>query len=89
VDTHKTTPPVDEAEGADLISRETRPEDTGKINIVLSVFNFNRTHRKVRYPQLQIGSDQEIANLVVAKMRQDWGEVPFAEGKFWRFDATH
>ena len=38
---------------------------------------------------LEIGSDVEIAERVATDFRQEFGEVLFADGEFWRYVGTH
>jgi hypothetical protein len=38
---------------------------------------------------LEIGSDVEIAERVATDFRQEFGEVVFADGEFWRYVGTH
>ena len=40
-------------------------------------------------PPLQLGSDVEIANRVAQFLRQQHGEVIFAEGRFWYYAGSH
>ncbi len=40
-------------------------------------------------PALQLGSDVEIANCVAQFLRQQHGEVIFAEGRFWYYAGSH
>ena len=42
-----------------------------------------------RLPQLQLGSDVEIADCVAQVLRQDRGEVIFCEGQFWYYAGSH
>src|SRR5262249_32390109 len=42
-----------------------------------------------RLPQLQLGSDIEIASCVAQALRQDRGEVIFSEGHFWYYVGSH
>jgi hypothetical protein len=39
--------------------------------------------------RLRSGSHAEIAQKIADTLSERYGEVPFCEGKFWRFDATH
>jgi phage/plasmid-associated DNA primase len=43
----------------------------------------------IRRQHLDIGSDVEIAERVAADFRQEFGEVVFADGDFWRYGGTH
>jgi hypothetical protein len=37
----------------------------------------------------RIGSDVEIAQRIIEKLEEIYGQIVFAEGRFWRFDRTH
>ena len=38
---------------------------------------------------LRIGSDVEIAQRIIERLEELYGQIVFAEGRFWRFDRTH
>lgn len=41
-----------------------------------------------RYRKLETGSDVEIARKLTVELAARFGEIPYCEGQFWRFEAT-
>ena len=39
--------------------------------------------------ELEIGSDVEIAQLIIERLEEIYGNIVVSEGKIWRFDRTH
>src|SRR5207248_179875 len=68
-------------------------QEMGEVAVLMAVEDAEQITRagepRVSDFDLRIGSDVEIAQRVIERLEELYGQIVFAEGRFWRFDRTH